>query len=64
MTNTPQGGANEGNTADDALPVNQAKPHTFTRHGSCFTFRIHVSRPVARPLTLERSNSIVLGIFS
>jgi hypothetical protein len=23
MSNTPQGGANEGNTADDALPVNQ-----------------------------------------
>jgi len=21
MSNTPQGGANEGNTADDALPV-------------------------------------------
>ncbi len=23
MSNTPQGGANEGNTADDAFPVNQ-----------------------------------------
>jgi len=29
MTNTPQGEANEGNTADDALPVNQGKGYNM-----------------------------------
>jgi len=30
MTNTPQRGANEGNTADDALPVNQGSETFLT----------------------------------
>jgi len=32
MTNTPQRGANEGTTADDALPVNQGSSVILTGH--------------------------------
>ena len=48
MSNTLQGGAIEGNAADDALLVNQRLPLALTGHERYLRFSLHVNE--ARPI--------------